>query len=577
MLNQNRMTTQTALAAKFRQLVVVDHSCRLRTAHLLVRSTSPENAEDAALQLPIQARNEILEDQTDLALQSLRTCLGKYLRETLSASNGSSGPGSPAELQPGGKPAMKLILNIHGYSTPLLNFWQNTFQRTEQKFERDNKGRTYEDFVVFIDYSWPSENLLSLSLVSLMRAMPSGLRLIGVLSLILLGAPWLFFASLPVQWMPALLLAGGVLAGFVMALMLLRAVTYFRDRERAASAGVYDAMELVRWMHEIFSQEWRRCEASADPEPVQLNILAHSMGCFVATQLVRTLSDVFDPDALKRWQEIGGNLQGPFALINPCDPAAEQSGNSISNRIGKIFELGQLVLVSPDIPVWALTNGRSNPLQACLRRFETVYLFTNHADIVLRLASTVANYFVFPSRSRESGYRLGNLTNLARTSSAPRWCCQDQPLETIGLYGVRRRGLLKAMQGFFNDAMPLTEHPFKATRVLGNNLVLVDCSDYIDHKLVLEHGKLICRGNENAPRLSLSYPAWRPLRYMLTILAHAAGKVDSHGGYFQGPFCLDLLYQVLVFGRVDQDFTSQLGKHRISWVNVRDPEFYRHA
>jgi hypothetical protein len=39
-----------------------------------------------------------------------------------------------------------------------------------------------------------------------------------------------------------------------------------------------------------------------------------------------------------------------------------------------------------------------------------VHVFTNEGDLALRLASTAANYFSFPARSRLSGYRLGNLT-----------------------------------------------------------------------------------------------------------------------------------------------------------------------
>lgn len=39
-----------------------------------------------------------------------------------------------------------------------------------------------------------------------------------------------------------------------------------------------------------------------------------------------------------------------------------------------------------------------------------VHVFTNEADLALRLASTAANFISFPARTGFSGYRLGNLT-----------------------------------------------------------------------------------------------------------------------------------------------------------------------
>ena len=48
--------------------------------------------------------------------------------------------------------------------------------------------------------------------------------------------------------------------------------------------------------------------------------------------------------------------------------------------------LDQLILVAADIPVWAITTGRSNYLASCLRRFHDTVLFVNDADMVLRLA-----------------------------------------------------------------------------------------------------------------------------------------------------------------------------------------------
>jgi hypothetical protein len=290
-------------------------------------------------------------------------------------------------------------------------------------------------------------------------------------------------------------------------------------------------------------------EAETMTVRVKLSLLAHSMGCFVATQLVRTLSDVFDPRSIDRWKQVG--LEGPFSRL---DPAATTT--DVSTDIGELFALDQLVLASPDIPVWALTNGRSNPLQACLRRFRHVFLFTNDADMVLRLLSTLANFFVFPSRTRQGGYRLGNVVPLEDRQA---WGVHTLDLRQIGLHGMGGR--------LFQGGHPLTEPPFDAKRVPASHLSLVDCTDYRD------------RVGDSArwrPMLASAGPTWRPLRYGLTTLAMVFRRLDPHGGYFRGSFCLDLIYSLLLFGppeseQAERSLDQQLQEHQISWITVENP------
>jgi hypothetical protein len=56
-----------------------------------------------------------------------------------------------------------------------------------------------------------------------------------------------------------------------------------------------------------------------------------------------------------------------------------------------------------------LISNRSNFLSNSLVRFEEVFLFSNEGDEVLRQISTTANYFSFPTKSNNFGYRLGNV------------------------------------------------------------------------------------------------------------------------------------------------------------------------
>lgn len=564
-----------------RQLVVIDYTPYSDATHLLVRSSAPNNAEDGSLKLPLPSKEGNLDDKTDEALRELRRSLARFLQTFQSSHQNSEDFLNALHNR------LKIVMNIHGYSTPLPNFHRNAFLTTKQKLDRDRakraaSGQSYGDYVVFIDYSWPSEQIFSLSPCSVLRATPFLLRLLLLLALALgLSACLRFLSPSGALWAPILLgWLGGLLLGIGVALLLLRMVTYFRDRDRAASAAVYDGVELVRWLHQIFLEEITTAapridrveqlralleEEAATQErsagstsapvriAVELSLLAHSMGCFVATQLVRTLSDVFDPQAVDRWKRVGP--EGPFSMVDPCGEAMAFTSD---RSIGELFTLGQLVLCSPDIPVWALTNGRSNPLQACLRRFEQVYLFTNDADIVLRLISTLANFFVFPSGTRKGGYRLGNVVPLEGPGF---WGKHALDLNHIGLFGMGATRL--------NRALALTEAPFFARRVLASRLTLVDCTNYCDLPLT---GKKRRWG----PRMASQGPGWRPLRYLFTLLFSMLGRIHPHGGYFRGSFCLDLIYQLLLSGstrlnEVYPVFSQDLQRHRINWVDVQNP------
>src|ERR1700761_9501064 len=78
------------------------------------------------------------------------------------------------------------------------------------------------------------------------------------------------------------------------------------------------------------------------------------------------------------------------------------------------FSPKRFVLASPDIPAETLLSSRGNFLASALSRFDEAYLFSSEGDEVLRQISTLANYFVFPTKSRNHGFRLGNVEILSR-------------------------------------------------------------------------------------------------------------------------------------------------------------------
>ena len=195
-----------------------------------------------------------------------------------------------------------------------------------------------------------------------------------------------------------------IVLSVVSALILLRLSTYPRDRYRASNYGVVDLVELLRNLDkEVFElaaedipSEQRGQFSGIDDRKIgkkriKLSFIAHSLGCEIATQTIRILSDVFDPLAI-------GEIEAAEITKSP------------DRQIGNIFELERLVMVAPDIPVESILTGRANFLKSSLRRCKEAYIFSNEADLALRVASTAGNYISFPARSRFRGYKLGNIT-----------------------------------------------------------------------------------------------------------------------------------------------------------------------
>jgi len=167
-----------------RQLVVIDYTASSDTTHMLVRSSAPINAEDGSLRLPLQGKGVTLNDQTDAALQQLRSSLATFLAGFRASHQTSESFLNALQDK------LKIVLNIHGYSTPLLNFHRHAFLATKNKLARDraalaDSNQAFGDYVVFIDYSWPSEQAFSLSLLSVFGASPFLLRFLLILALLI--------------------------------------------------------------------------------------------------------------------------------------------------------------------------------------------------------------------------------------------------------------------------------------------------------------------------------------------------------------------------------------------------------
>jgi hypothetical protein len=256
---------------------------------------------------------------------------------------------------------------------------------------------------------------------------------------------------------------------------------------------------------------------------IKLTFIGHSMGGYVVTSAVRILSDVFDLNSV-------GTLGLTSKLPTP--------------DIGRVFRLNRLVLVGPDIPINTILSGRANFMRSSLRRFEETYLFSNEGDLALRLASTVANYFSFPARTRESGYRLGNVAildnqgyGIVNLNSIQQHQNQhNEILRTLFVDSFNmHKSLAKIQQGFHGDESEDREEIAKL-------FTFFDCTDYTERTIEPKSKKRRV--------LTLGKWRWEPrwFYYLRLIIAYGLGIKDTHGGYFQGQFSQQAMYRLAFLG-----------------------------
>jgi len=283
-----------------------------------------------------------------------------------------------------------------------------------------------------------------------------------------------------------------------------------------------------------------------DHNRIKLTFIGHSMGAYVVTSAVRILSDVFDLNSV-------GNLGATNKL-----PTSD---------IGSVFALERLVLVAPDIPVNTILSGRSNFLRSSLRRFSETYLFSNEGDLALRIASTVANYFSFPARTRESGYRLGNVA------------IQDnEGYGIINLNYIRQQQHRDLLHTLFIDSfnpsksLAKVQEGFHLEEVLDREEIAslftyFDCTDYTDQTT---------RNSKKRQVLTIGRWRWEPqwIYYVRLSIAYALGIKDTHGGYFQGQFSQQAIYRLAFLGF--GDFLDSLNqKDRMSALDYLSQKCYQ--
>jgi hypothetical protein len=256
------------------------------------------------------------------------------------------------------------------------------------------------------------------------------------------------------------------------------------------------------------------------------------MGCFVVTNTIRILSEVFDDRAIE------GNY---------------------TSEIGNVFCLERLVLVAPDIPVETIMPRRANFLRASLHRCKEAYVFCNEGDLALRLASTVANYFSFPAKDRKGGYRLGNIT--------AKWA-KNQPYGIINLTGDPQNPVALPFDHLelraFDGANPLAsirprETISKETQITleaksytpQSNIITdwftyFDCTDYKDYKGTPN------RANQcDAETLECIVSIARGksiLNLMDYLVLCFCSSINTHGGYFDGVLSQRLIYDLAFLG-----------------------------
>lgn len=254
---------------------------------------------------------------------------------------------------------------------------------------------------------------------------------------------------------------------------------------------------------------------------IKLSFIGHSMGAYVVTSAVRILSDVFDLNSV-----------GTLGLTNKIP----------TSDIGSVFALERLLLVAPDIPITTILSGRANILRSSLRRFREAYLFSNEGDLALRIASTVANYFSFPARTRESGYRLGNVAikdsegyGIINLNHVQQQQHQDL-LKTLFVDSFNlKKSLANIQEGFhFEEVFEREE--------IASLFTYFDCTDYTD--------KTTKFNSKKHRILTIAKWRWEPrwIYYIRLSIAYGLGIRDTHGGYFQGQFSQQAIYRLAFLG-----------------------------
>jgi pimeloyl-ACP methyl ester carboxylesterase len=438
-----------------------------------------------------------------------------------------------------------LVVMIHGFNNPrpdvLKTYTAAALAVSGDQAIRDRKG------LVCLGYRWPSEKM-GQPWHGTWDALPTLPTWILYLGAMLAALPFLlyYFAPDSSQWMinvfrsardlvvdHVVTLTGLMLAGLVLAAAMLRVTVYFRDNYRASNYGVPDLIQIIRAIDREFAElRRRRGESGRFRHEVQLSFIGHSMGGFVVTNTIRTLSDVFSPPV---------ETLNSFGSDGPVPRSDMQ-------EIGDVFRLKRFVLVSPDIPAEALLSDRGNFLASALSRFEEAYLFSNEGDEVLRQISTLANYFVFPTKSRNHGFRLGNVEILSSNFGLIDPGIAGGFLSTLRIGNLTLRELYDVLDSAEASRQPNRQRRTRAPISLPEVFTYFDCTDYVDEDETGEKRPLLTfakwrKRYDRLARMRFYSHLWLLFAYLLP-----GHRPNVHGGYFEGRLSQQLIYRLACLG-----------------------------
>jgi len=500
----------------------------------LVKSTAPINVEDLNdAGIPkdclkyFQSENGTNPDKTDKKTKSnisdtfdtLKNIVTSFVKDEKNSILRTTDPdviSTIAEILADAE-SPEIVIKIHGYSTreDSTNGNKGIIEQYYEMIEdiNNSENNNVNKKFVFLGYRWPSESP-SFKLPNIMSTFDA----LPILPRWILGGSFFGITiSLTLLLTQAFIKASliffgifGIIFSMIITLILLRVSAYFRDSYRANNYAASDLVELIREIDQAIDKAITD-KTEKNINRIKLSFIAHSMGCFVTTNTIRILSDVFK--------------------TNDIDDT------KISD-IGKCFTLSRLILIAPDIPVETIIPRRANFLQASLRRFEESYIFSNEGDVVLRIASTAANYFSFPAKDRFGGYRLGNITvKRDAGKSIPYGIINlksdNSILPPFDFLEVRSSNQEKKTLEKFVDGVTNKKN-------IANKFTYFDCTDYKDQK----------NGKDVTPvSLATKKQALGLLGYTRLFIGHLIlGKIDTHGGYFEGDSTKTLIYKLAFFG-----------------------------
>ena len=469
----------------------------------------------------------------------------------------------------------QLVISIHGFNNPapvVLDRYTKAFHYLSgDPSIMDRAG------LVCIGYRWPSEKIAG-PRSSILDAAPRGLIWVFGVALAMLGTGAGLSAPrarpLPGRnALHSLLYAlGSLLVAVPFTAFLMRISAYFRDAYRAVNYGVPDLLDFIRRLDKAVGKEHTTTSIRPTGSRIKLSFIGHSMGAFVVTNLVRILSDVFSPESMTN--SASDSASSSAVAVGKTGDKDEQKK---LHWIGNVYTLERLVLVSPDIPAETLLQGRANFLQVSLGRFREAYLFSNEGDEALRLISTIANYFSFPTTDRKFGYRLGNvnimkppppgrpeygIVNLKRLRDerpSGETCLPPGTPWTEAQQFLCDLGVGNSTLAYLNTGVTTTTEDDRAAddgdhkeSPLPARFTYFDCTDYIDSWVRTDgrEGKVMPIMTFAKRKASLS--DWDHFRLLCSYLfSHRADKPDGHSGYFSAPFTQCLIYRLSCLGLED--------------------------